>query len=102
MSLPSRGRHEHVDAVAAELARPADVCAGDGGCFGEFLLAERAGALDLLTEPELNSLFAQRNEAAVFSSSHQQTKRVRSHVDDPDPHCADSDQPAGRHPWRVQ
>jgi hypothetical protein len=100
--LASRRSHEHVDALTAELACAANLCAGDCGCLDELLLAEGAATLDLLTESELYSVLAQRDEAAVFSSSHEQPERVRSHVDDPDRHCGDSDHPAGRHPLRVQ
>jgi hypothetical protein len=78
------------------------VRAGDGGGLGQLLVAESAATLDLLTQSELYPLLAQRDEAAVFSSSYEQPERVRPHVYDPDPHGADSDHPAGRHPLRVQ
>src|SRR5262249_62096981 len=64
--LAARGGDQDLDGLARELARPPHVRACDGGGFLELLAPDRpSGSHDLLAEPELSSLLAERIDATL-------------------------------------
>ena len=48
----------------------------------QLLFADPAGALDVLTEAELDALFPNRNQPALLSRGDQKAQRVGADVDD--------------------
>ena len=89
---------EHLDRGAAQLAGAAHMRRRGLGRLLELLLRDRAGALDLLAESELDAILAHGDETVAVARGHQQPHGIRPHVDDPDPHARDSGPGVGRRP----